>query len=355
VKALVLSGGSGTRLRPITHTAAKQLVPIANRPILFWALDAIAEAGITEVGIVVGRTREEVIGAVGDGSRFEVKATYLDQPEPLGLAHAVAVAREWLGEDDFVMYLGDNVLLGGIDRFVEHFRRQGRTEDALVLLAKVADPSRFGVARFDAAGRLVGLVEKPTVPPSDLALVGVYFFSPRIHEAIATLRPSARGELEITDAVDALLAEGREVAWETVDGYWKDLGDPEALLEGNRFLLMATERDVRGEVRDAVIDGPVLVEEGALVERAVVRGPATIGAGAVVSDAYVGPFSAIGAGCSVRGTEIENSIVLAGAVVEGVGPLDGCIIGREARVVRRERLPRAASLVVGDHSRIELA
>jgi len=354
MKALVLAGGSGTRLRPITHTAAKQLVPIANRPILFWALDAIAEAGIREVGMVVGRTREEVVAAVGDGSAFGLEVTYLDQPEPLGLAHAVMVARNWLGNDDFVMYLGDNLLLGGIERFVARFAAPERAEDALVLLAKVPDPTRFGVAQFDAEGRLVRLVEKPAEPPSDLALVGVYFFSAAIHEAIASIRPSARGELEITDAIDALLASGKEVATETVDGYWKDLGDPEALLEGNRSMLLRIETAVEGDVLASALDGPVIVEAGARIERSQIRGPAVIGRGALVQDTYVGPFTSVGAGCVLAHTEIANSIVLAGARIRGVGPLDGCVVGRDAQIVRREHLPRATSVVVGDHSRIEL-
>lgn len=355
MKALVLAGGSGTRLRPITHTAAKQLVPIANRPILFWALDSIAEAGIREVGMIVGHTKDEVRAAVGDGSAFGLEVTYLEQSEPLGLAHAVSVARAWLGDDDFCMYLGDNVLLGGVTSFVERFQRADRTEDALVLLAKVDDPTRFGVAEFDAEGRLVRLVEKPMVPPSDLALVGVYFFSPAVHDAISSIRPSARGELEITDAIDALITSGRKVDALAVDGFWKDLGDPEALLAGNRFMLLGIEGSVEGTIVDSSLDGPVIVEPGAVVERTVVRGPATIGRGAHIVDAYVGPFSAIGPDCALRATEIQNSIVLGGARIDGVGPLDGCIVGRSAVIERRNHLPRATSVVVGDHSRLELA
>jgi glucose-1-phosphate thymidylyltransferase len=252
MKALVPCGGAGTRLRPITHTSAKQLVPVANKPILFYALESLAAARVVEVGIVVGDTREEVMAAVGDGSAWGLKVTYLPQDEPLGLAHCVLLGREFLGDDDFVMYLGDNLLRQGITAFVDAFEeersRSVEPPAASILLAKVPDPHRFGVAELDGDGRLVGLVEKPEQPPSDLALVGVYLFDARIHDEVAALTPSWRGELEITHAIQGLLEKGLRVRTDVVEGYWKDLGELDALLEGNRLVLEALETRVEGAV-----------------------------------------------------------------------------------------------------------
>ena len=287
MKALVLSGGSGTRLRPITHTSAKQLLPVANKPVLFYGLEAIAAAGVTDVGIVVGDTEPAIKAAVGDGSKFGIRATYLRQEAPLGLAHAVLIAREFLGDDDFVMYLGDNFIVGGITDLVEGF--SAKRPDAQIMLTKVADPRSFGVAELDGDGQVVGLEEKPQTPKSDLALVGVYLFTPAVHEAVAALKPSWRGELEITEAVERLIDAGRKVDSTVITGYWKDTGNVTDMLEVNRLVLGLEGLDPR---LDGVVDpgceiiGRVVVEPGAQVSGTRVVGPAVIGAGSKVSGSY---------------------------------------------------------------------
>jgi glucose-1-phosphate thymidylyltransferase len=361
VKALVLAGGAGTRLRPITHTSAKQLVPVANKPILFYGLEAMAEAGISEVGVIVGDTAEEVMRAVGDGSRFGIRVTYVHQEQPLGLAHCVLCASEFLGDDDFVMYLGDNLLRSGITDFVAGFadaRRRGGpgAPAAQILLAKVPDPERFGVAELDERGRVVRLVEKPPEPPSDLALVGVYLFDRRIHEAVRSISPSHRGELEITDAIQWLIDHGHPVLATVLEGWWKDTGELEALLEGNRLVLEAIEAGIAGSVDPSSrVEGRVVLEAGASLVRSVVRGPAVIGRGTLVEDSFVGPFTSIAEDCTIKGSEVEHSIILAGALVEQVGRLTDSLIGRSVVVRRAKGLPRSSRLMVGDHSRVELA
>ena len=359
MKALIPTGGAGTRLRPITHTSAKQLVPVGNKPILFYCLEALAAAGIVEVALVVGDTREEIKAAVGDGSRWGLECTYIGQDAPRGLAHCVVLAREFLGEDDFVMYLGDNLLRQGITQFVERFE-EARGElagapAAQILLAHVPDPQRFGVAALDANGEVIRLVEKPLDPPSDLALVGVYLFSPLIHDAVAAIEPSARGELEITDAIQWLIDQGYRVRKEIVEGYWKDLGKLDALLEGNRLILEAIEPRVSGMVDAAsLIEGRVVIEEGAVVERSTIRGPAVVGKGARVVDSYLGPFTALGDGCVVESSEIENSVILEGCRIIGIDRLEGSLLGKAVEAVRSDRRPRATRLMLGEHSRVEL-
>lgn len=369
MKALILAGGSGTRLRPITHTRAKQLVPVANKPILFYALESVARAGITEVGLVVGETAEEVAEAVGDGSRFGLEVTYLHQEAPLGLAHAVLVAREFLGEDDFVMYLGDNLLEADLGDFVRRFEQararsltptleesHGPGPSAQILLKQVEDPSRFGVAELDGAGRVVRLVEKPTCPPSNLALVGVYIFDAHVHEAVRRISPSARGELEITDAIGELLRAGLEVRAEVLDGWWIDTGKLTPLLEANRLVLERIERRIEGSVdQESVIDGRVVVEAGAKITRSRVRGPAVIGHDTVVTDSFVGPFTSIGSRCELSCAEVSHSVLLDDCKVIGAGRLEDSLLGHFVEVVRSSRPPVATRLVVGDHSQVALA
>jgi len=354
VKALVLAGGSGSRLRPITYSFAKQLVPVANKPVLFYGLEAIADAGIREVGVVVGDTEAEIRAAVGDGSRFGLEVTYLRQDAPRGLAHAVLIAREFLGDDDFVMYLGDNFIVGGITELVDRFRRE--RPDAQIMLAKVSDPRAFGVAELDADGRVVALEEKPEHPKSDLALVGVYLFSPVVHEVVARLTPSRRGELEITDTIQGLIDRGRRVESTMVSGYWKDTGNVADMLEVNRLVLEGVEPSVAGEVdASSELIGRVVVEEGARVTGSRVVGPAVIGPGAVVRDSYIGPFTSIDRDCSVVDSEIEYSIVLRGASIDGVGRIECSLIGRQARVTPAPPVPRAHRLVLGDHSKVQIS
>lgn len=361
VKGLILSGGRGTRLRPITHTSAKQLVPVGNKPILFYAIDAVVAAGITEIGIVTGDTSAEVEAAVGDGSHFGASITCIRQPAPLGLAHAVLTARGFLGDDAFVMYLGDNLVREGIVPVVREFQETG--PDAMILLAKVPDPSNFGVAEL-VDGRVARLAEKPERPMSDLALVGVYLFTSRIFDAIDRIDYSARGELEITDAIQALIDTGASVhprlltGEEALIATWKDTGRLDDLLEANRIVLDdLPPRRGAGEVGpDVRLDGKVFVEEGACLRSCRIRGPAIIGAGTIVEEAYVGPYTSIGAGCTIRRAEVEHSIVLERSVIEDIdAKIESSLIGRDCVITRTPARPRAVKLMVGDHSRLELA
>jgi glucose-1-phosphate thymidylyltransferase len=354
MKALVLSGGSGTRLRPITHTSAKQLVPVANKPVLFYGLEAIAEAGVTDVGIIVGDTAPLIEAAVGDGSRFGLKVTYIRQQAPLGLAHAVLVARDFLGDDDFVMYLGDNFIVGGITGLVGEFT--ATRPDAQIMLQKVSDPRSFGVAELDEAGRVRNLEEKPRQPKSDLALVGVYLFTPVIHEAVASLKPSWRGELEITEAIQWLLDSDRTVNSSTITGYWKDTGNVADMLEVNRLVLEGQEPRLDGAVSDdCEIIGRVIVEDGATVTGSRIVGPVIIGAGSTVTGSYIGPFTAIDQDCAVEDSEIEYSIVLSRASIRGVRRIEASLIGHDAEVTPAPRVPRAHRLVLGDHSKVQIS
>ena len=351
LKGLILSGGRGTRLRPITHTSAKQLVPVANRPVLFYGIEAMAAAGIREIGIIIApETGEEIRGAVGDGSSFGVEITYVVQDEPAGLAHAVLTAEPFLGDDAFVMYLGDNLLQGGITDLVEAF--QANRPDALILLTPVPDPEHYGVAELED-GRVVALAEKPAEPRTDLALVGVYMFTPVIHDAARAIGPSARGELEITDAIQHLVDSGRRVEPHVVRGWWKDTGRLDDMLEANRLILDTIAAKVDGELLDSQVDGRVVVEAGARLERCTVRGPAIIGAGARLTDCYVGPYTAVGEGCVIERAEVEHSILLSDSSVVGLdGRMESSLLGRNVHIGRTDRQPRAYRFMVGDNSEI---
>ncbi len=359
LKGLILSGGKGTRLRPITHTSAKQLVPVANKPVLFYGIEAMAQAGIEEVGIVIApETGAEIEQAAGDGSRFGVRISYILQDEPLGLAHAVLTAESFLQASPFVMYLGDNLLQGGISELVMAFREH--SPDALILLTPVPDPENYGVAELarsapGAVGRVVRLIEKPTEPATDLALVGVYMFTAQIHAAARAITPSARGELEITDAIQHLLDGGMRVEPHIVRGWWKDTGRLEDMLEANRLVLDNLPGRVDGELIDSRVDGRVVIESGARLERTTVRGPAIIGAGARLSDCYVGPYTAIGERCEIQSSEVEHSILLAGCVVSDLdGRMESSLLGRNVTVRRGDRQPRAYRFMVGDNSDISI-
>ncbi|WP_336115410.1 glucose-1-phosphate thymidylyltransferase [Streptomyces sp. PTD9-10] len=354
MKALVLAGGTGSRLRPITHTSAKQLVPVANKPVLFYVLEAIADAGVKDVGIVVGETADEIRAAVDEGGFDGLRITYLPQEAPLGLAHAVRIARDFLGDDDFVMYLGDNFVVGGITALVEEFRT-GRP-DAQILLTRVPDPTAFGVAELDERGRVVGLVEKPAEPKSDLALVGVYLFTPAIHEAVAAITPSARGELEITDALQWLIDRRRDVRSTTISGYWKDTGNVGDMLEVNRTVLETIEPMVAGDVDEATeIVGRVRIADGATVRGSRIVGPVVIASGVEVSGSYVGPFTSISERCRIEDSEIEFSIVLPGSSITGVRRIEASLIGRNVEVTPAPRAPAAHRLILGDHSKVQIS
>jgi glucose-1-phosphate thymidylyltransferase len=351
LKGLILSGGRGTRLRPITHTSAKQLVPVANRPVLFYGIEAMANAGIEEVGIIIApETGAEIRAAAGDGSQFGVRITYIVQDEPAGLAHAVLTAEPFLGADPFVMYLGDNLLQGGIEDLVAAFR--ANSPDALILLTPVPDPEHFGVAELDG-DRVIALAEKPAEPRTNLALVGVYMFTPIIHDAARAIEPSARGELEITDAIQHLVDAGRRVEPHVVKGWWKDTGRLEDMLEANRLILDTIGSRVEGALVESHCDGRVIVEPGAQLERSTVRGPAIIGAGARLVDAYIGPYSAIGEDCIIERAEVEHSILLAGSSVRDLnGRMESSLLGRNVHIARDNRQPRAYRFLVGDNSEI---
>ena len=353
MKALVLAGGSGTRLRPITHTSAKQLVPVANKPILFYGLEAIRDAGVTDVGIIVGETADEIMAEVGDGSALGIDVTYIRQDAPRGLAHCVLIAGEFLGDDDFVMYLGDNFIIGGITELVAEFR--GSDADAQILLTKVDNPSQFGVAELGPDGRVQTLVEKPPNPRSDLALVGVYMFRPAVHEAVRAIAPSGRGELEITDAIQWLVDNGRDVRPHLVTGYWKDTGRLEDMLECNRKVLESLEPSIRGDVdAESRIVGRVVVEDGASIVRSTVRGPAIIGRGTTITDTYIGPFTSVYHSCVIEHTEIEHSIVLESTRIANIARIEDSLIGKEVELSRSTRLPRALRLMLGDHSQVAI-
>jgi glucose-1-phosphate thymidylyltransferase len=352
VKALVLSGGEGTRLRPITHTSSKQLIPVANKPILFYGLESIAAAGIREVGIVVGSTAPEIQAAVGDGSAWDLDVTYIHQEAPLGLAHAVLVSRDFLGDDDFVMYLGDNVLLEGITAFVKEFERH--SPNAQIFLAAVPEPERFGVAVLEG-DRVVRLVEKPKEHLSDLALVGVYLFDASIHEAVASVKPSWRGELEITDSIQYLIDQGRAVRAEMVTDWWKDTGKLEDLLEANRMMLSVLESRLDGDVdQSSRIIGQVIVERGAKISRSVVRGPAIIGEDSFVEDSVIGPDASIYFGCRVEGSQIEDSIVMERCRIEDVRGMAQSLLGKDVEVRRGKGRPAMYRLMLGDQSQVEV-
>jgi glucose-1-phosphate thymidylyltransferase len=352
MKGLILSGGRGTRLRPITYTSAKQLVPVANKPILYYGIEALAACGIREIGLVVGDTHQEIRDAVGDGSRFGVRVTYLQQEAPLGLAHAVLISEAFMAGEPFVMYLGDNVVREPLRPMVERF--DADRPNAQIFLAHVPNAQEFGVAEL-AGDRVVRLVEKPKVPPSDLALVGVYMFDRTVFDAVKAITPSARGELEITDAIQWLIDQGRTVRPYVISGWWKDTGKLEDILEANRIILESLESRVEGEVFRSEIVGKVIIEPGAKVVESSIRGPAIIGRNAVIEQAYIGPFTAIGDNVVVRQSEIEHSIVLEGSSITEVGArIESSLIGRNVSIHRSDAKPKSYKLMIGDRSDVGL-
>ena len=354
MKALVLCGGKGTRLRPLTYSIPKQLIPIANRPVVHYVMDHLRDVDIREVGVIVApETAEQVKTALADNPwRFAL--SFILQDQPLGLAHTLLAARDFLGSDPFVMYLGDNLIGSGLRSLLEQFRQE--SADAVLLLKAVPDPRRFGVAVMDGAGRLSRLIEKPAEPPSNLALVGVYVFSPVIHDAVRVIRPSARGELEITDAIQELLQRGRRVLGQILQAWWLDCGKKDDLLEANRVVLDEwIQRDVQGTVDGtSKVIGRVRLEGDARVTHSEVRGPAVIGARTVVDRAFIGPYTSIGQQCVVRATALEHCVLLDGARVEGAGRLEDSVVGRNAIVSRSTTNHQALRLLIGDDAEVTL-
>ena len=350
LKGLVLSGGAGTRLRPITHTSAKQLVPVANKPVLFYGLTALRDAGVTDIGIIVGDTHAEIEAAVGDGSALGISVTYIRQDAPLGLAHAVLTAEPFLGDHPFVMYLGDNLLRDGITELVTQFRESA--PDAMILLQQVPDPESYGVAEL-VGEQVVRLEEKPKQPRSDLALVGVYMFTPAIWESAKAIKPSPRGELEITDAIQHLIDRGLRVEPHRVSGWWKDTGRLDDMLEANRLILDVMEHRIDGEVVRSTIEGRVVLEKGARLVDSSIRGPAIIGAGAIIENAYIGPYTAISPGVTIRRAEVEHSIILDDSRIENLDArVESSLVGRGVSIARTDEKPRAYRFMVGDSSSI---
>jgi len=360
MKGLILSGGAGTRLRPITHTSAKQLVPVANKPILFYGIEDMVEAGIEQIGIVVGETAPEIEAAVGDGSRFGAEITYIPQDAPRGLAHCVLIARDFLGDEDFVVYLGDNMLQQRLHGLVEAFEAARAADPdhvaAQLLLAHVEDPRQSGVAVLGPDGEVVQLIEKPEDPPSDLAIAGVYLFGPRVHDAVRAISPSARGELEITDAIQWLVDQGLRVRHEILQGWWIDTGKKDPLLESNRLVLDTITARIEGSIDEqSSIEGRVVIEPGAEIVRSTVRGPTIIGERTRVVDSYIGPYTSVASDCEIVDSELEHSVLLDRSRVISAGRITDSLIGRDAEVVRSEAAPHATRVMLGDHSRVELA
>jgi glucose-1-phosphate thymidylyltransferase len=351
MKALILSGGKGTRLYPITYTSAKQLVPVANRPVLFRAVDAIVEAGITDIGIVVGDTAAEIMEAVGDGSKWGASITYIEQEAPLGLAHAVLISEEFLADDRFVMFLGDNVLEGGITNLVRQFAESDWNSQ--IVLTKVADPQHFGVAEL-RNGQVVRLIEKPKDPPSDLALVGIYMFDQTILEAAKSIEPSFRGELEITDAIQFLVDHDFKVYPYIHEGWWIDTGKPGDMLDCNRLLLETMEPRNLGTVdEESNLSGRITIEKGAQIINSTLRGPMIIGENSRVVDAYIGPYTAIYHDVLIENTEIEHCIVLENSRITNIGArIEDSVIGRNVEICRSPLRPKAYRMTIGDNSQI---
>ena len=365
MKGLILSGGAGTRLRPITHTSAKQLVPIANKPILFYGIEAMVKAGVTEIGIIISpETGADIQTAVGDGDSFGAAITWIRQDEPLGLAHCVKIAQDFLGTDEFVMYLGDNMLEQDLVGFISEFTARRHSPElgsvaggptAQILLAEVEDPRSFGVAEVTADGSVVRLVEKPENPPSNLALVGAYLFDATIHDAVAAIKPSDRGELEITDAIQWLIDEGHEVAHDVLVGWRLDTGKKDPLLECNRLVLDTIDPSISGDVDDASdVEGRVQIGEGATLVNSTVRGPAVIGKNTVVTNSYIGPYSSVAADCVIENAELDHSVILANSSIRNVARLTDSLIGSHVEVDRNSHVPAGLRLMLGDHSKIEL-
>ncbi len=351
MKALILSGGHGTRLRPITHSQQKQLIPVANKPILFYTIEDVIEAGAKDIGIIVGPNKEQVMETVESGD-WDADIRFIYQSDPLGLAHTVLIAEEFLGDEDFVMYLGDNIIRGGIAQHAEKFR--SLNPDSLVLLTEVDDPQRFGVAEFDDSGRVKRLVEKPKVPPSNFALAGIYFFKPRIIEACKSIKSSWRNELEITDAIQWLIDNGGKVEAAKIEGWWKDTGKAEDILEANRLILDEVAPKNEGVLVNSKIFGRAVIGNGSILENSIIKGPCIIGRGCKITDSYIGPYTSINDECVISGTEMEDSIVMAGCTIINAARIIESLIGKNVRIKENGDKPAGNKFIVGDNSQIKL-
>ncbi|WP_457549279.1 glucose-1-phosphate thymidylyltransferase [Archaeoglobus sp.] len=351
MKALILSGGHGTRLRPLTYSQQKQLIPVANKPVLFYAIEDVIEAGIKDIGIVVGPNKDQVIETVKSVD-WDADIEFIYQGDPLGLAHAILVAEEFLDDEEFVMYLGDNILKNGIVEHAHKFKELN--PESLILLTEVDEPQRFGVAELDENGRVRRLIEKPKVPPSNYALVGVYFFKPVIIEACRSIKPSWRNELEITDAIQWLIDNGYRVEASIVKGWWKDTGKPEDILEANRLVLDDIQPKNDGITENSKIMGRVVIEFGAMIKDSVIKGPCIIGKNSQIINSYIGPYTSIGNNCVIEGTEIEDSVVMDGSIIINAGRIVESLIGRNVKISEHDLKPKGCRFVVGDNSSVWL-
>lgn len=354
MKGLILSGGKGTRLRPLTFTSAKQLLPVANKPVLFRVIEAIRDAGITEIGVVIGDTGEEIKAAAGNGSRWGVRLTYIPQPAPLGLAHAVKISRDYLGDERFVMFLGDNVIQGGIHALIRQFADS--TYNSQIVLTEVADARQYGIAVLDSEGRITRLIEKPKDPPSKLALVGIYMFDRYVFDAVEAIKPSWRNELEITDAIQWLVSNGFSVYPYVHKGWWVDTGKAVDMLEANSLVLSELTPSIEGSVdADSVVDSRVTISAGARIVNSVVRGPTIIGENTRIVNSYVGPFTSIYHDCVIENAEIERCIVLENCRISDLpARIQDSLIGRNVTVAKSSHKPRAYKLTLGDYSQVDL-
>lgn len=352
MKGLILSGGTGSRLRPITYTRAKQLVPVGNIPIIYFGIRAIRDAGITDIGIVVGDTRHEIMEILKDGSQFGVSFTYIYQEQPLGLAHAVKVSKDFLKDDSFVMYLGDNLILSGIKSLVSEFSE--KKPDATLLLSHVKDPQRFGVAEL-SGDRIISLEEKPEHPKSDLALVGVYMFNKKIFNAIENIKPSKRGELEITDAIQFLIDEKGTVLSHIVSGWWKDTGKLQDMLEANRMYLDTIESKIDGEIIQSKIEHKVIIGHNSTIKDSTIRGPVVIGDNCFIEDSFIGPFTSVGDHVNICNSEVENSIIMEQCRILDIETcITDSLLGKMAQVKKTNDKPRRHRLMIGEMSSIEI-
>lgn len=351
MKGLILSGGHGTRLRPITFSQQKQLIPVANKPILFYAIEDVIEAGIKDIGIIVGPNKEQVIETVNN-AEFDAEISFIVQDAPRGLAHTVLIAEDFIGAESFVMYLGDNILKEGIIKHAENFRE--KKFDASIMLTEVDNPEEFGVAELREDGSVKRLIEKPKKPPSNLALVGIYFFNNPIYKAVKSIKTSWRNELEITDAIQWLIDNGYEVGWTNVAGWWKDTGKPEDILEANRLILDDLTHEIRGEV-EGEIRGRVSIDKGTKVsENSVIKGPVLIGRDCLIRDGYIGPYTSIGNNCEIKNSEVEDSVLMDGAKLINAGNIVDSMIGRDAVIARNKNLPKGNKFVIGDNSWVRI-
>ncbi|MCS6990150.1 MAG: glucose-1-phosphate thymidylyltransferase [Chloroherpetonaceae bacterium] len=353
MKALITAGGRGTRLRPLTHTRNKHLIPIANKPMLAYAIEAVRAAGIKEIGIVTNADNQDVQIAFGSGKEYGAKITYIPQEAPLGLAHVVKISRDFIKDEPFIFYLGDNMLVGGVTRFIEEFK--ANKSNCHLTLAKVKDPERFGVPELKN-GRIVSIEEKPKKPKSDYAVAGIYLYDESIFEAVDAIKPSARGELEISDAHQYLIAKKKKITYSEITGWWKDTGKPYDLLEANRLVLENQETMILGDVDESShLTGKIVVGKGTTIKNSVLRGPLIIGENCVIEDSYIGPFTSIYHSCVVKKSEIEFSIVLKDCRIEDVGiRIEESLLGNDAQIVRATKKPKTNRFMIGDQSRIEV-